>query len=564
MPRKDPYDILGVSRTATPEEIRKAYILRSKMLHPDRFDPATQREEWDLANDMLKDLNSAYAALKDPASRRDHDRGYSSASGPSPASPPPQPAPSRANTGASTPNPAPQSRATPRSSAGTARFADLPPKVRERLLDRVSGRNKVQFAVTQGGVGWNYFWAIVLAAWFFYLFSSASTSLRWDEEERKWLMGISAAVALLQGLNIHRIVRWHRSHLKAWLFITPLHIIKTRFDRVWFWPIWELSDIHAVHHHKNGSYQYTSVTMVFPNGKQLFTVTPELAYPMIVRTLQTFQDKVRLAVQQGDSAYFHHEDDFRELGANPPAQVTPPKRALAAGIIGASFAIHTLAFSVAAATNTARPTHRTHEVLPLASSSPGSPSRYTPEPSTHDYDYQTPESDFYRPAPRDTPTYMPPLLDDYSFLSPAVEPAKPKRVVPAFTEPELPLPVNGEVRTFRDMKRIAPFQIQSSYDSHHLVKLSDAATGRSVLTIFVRGGTTVEAKVPLGTYTVKYASGDKWYGDLHLFGPETTYSKADDPFNFHRLGDEINGYTITLYKVADGNLLTEEIEPEEF
>jgi DnaJ-domain-containing protein 1 len=84
------YDVLGVSKFASDAEIKKAYILRSKMMHPDRFNQNSQRAEWDLANEMLKELNHAYGVLKDPVSRSAYDRtmggGYSHQSAPPPQS----------------------------------------------------------------------------------------------------------------------------------------------------------------------------------------------------------------------------------------------------------------------------------------------------------------------------------------------------------------------------------------------------------------------------------------------------------------------------------------------
>ena len=74
----------------------------------------------------------------------------------------------------------------------------------------------------------------------------------------------------------------------------------------------------------------------------------------------------------------------------------------------------------------------------------------------------------------------------------------------------------------------------------------------------------MKVKVPFGTYEVRYASGDTWYGYEYLFGPETSYSKADKAFTFEFDGNQISGYTITLYKVTNGNLSTKKIRPNEF
>lgn len=71
---KTHYDILGVPQTATQEQIVTAYRLRSKVLHPDRFDRSKQLVEWDLANELLKELNGSYAILRDATSRAEYDR----------------------------------------------------------------------------------------------------------------------------------------------------------------------------------------------------------------------------------------------------------------------------------------------------------------------------------------------------------------------------------------------------------------------------------------------------------------------------------------------------------
>ncbi|MBN2106127.1 MAG: J domain-containing protein [Deltaproteobacteria bacterium] len=126
------------------------------------------------------------------------------------------------------------------------------------------------------------------------------------------------------------------------------------------------------------------------------------------------------------------------------------------------------------------------------------------------------------------------------------------------------MPDSGDIRAYTNLKRIAPFEIKADQGNHYLLKIVDQHTKKQVLTVFVRSGTTVNVDVPLGTFEIKYASGETWYGYEYLFGPETSYSKADKAFTFKKEGDHISGYTITLYKVTRGNLHTYKISQTDF
>ena len=66
---KDYYQILGVPRGATDEEIKKAYRKLAMQYHPDR-NPG--KEEW--ANQKFKEINEAYGALGDPQKRKEYDQ----------------------------------------------------------------------------------------------------------------------------------------------------------------------------------------------------------------------------------------------------------------------------------------------------------------------------------------------------------------------------------------------------------------------------------------------------------------------------------------------------------
>lgn len=63
----DHYSILGVPRTATPDEIKKAYRKLAMQYHPDRTGGDDKK---------FKQINEAYETLKDPAKRHQYDNPY--------------------------------------------------------------------------------------------------------------------------------------------------------------------------------------------------------------------------------------------------------------------------------------------------------------------------------------------------------------------------------------------------------------------------------------------------------------------------------------------------------
>ena len=73
---RDPYEVLGVSRDASDEEVKKAYRKLAKQYHPD-VNPGDKTAE-----EKMKEINAAYDAIKNgTAAQYGSQGGYAGQSG---------------------------------------------------------------------------------------------------------------------------------------------------------------------------------------------------------------------------------------------------------------------------------------------------------------------------------------------------------------------------------------------------------------------------------------------------------------------------------------------------
>ena len=283
------YDNLKVARNAPLEVIRAAYRALSQKHHPDKNggSPESQR--------MMKIINESYAVLSDPETRKKHDdwirqqESYDAHSE--------QPAKNK------------NEIEFPLPVSGQFRFNELDEETQKRIEERASGIKKDQYAIKLDGVIWNYVWIILLSGWICYIYTDA-LDYRWSSETTYWYLGLTAGVWFLLSKNISWIYSWHFKPLKSWLVVTPLYVMRFHLDQIHYWPIWTISDIKATHNYRNGSYQYTSLSITLDGKNEIFSISPENAYQIMLNRLQEYDQKFRMAVESYDVAYIVSNDDF--------------------------------------------------------------------------------------------------------------------------------------------------------------------------------------------------------------------------------------------------------------
>jgi hypothetical protein len=520
MVETDWYTVLGVAPSASDREIRDAYIRISRVVHPDRFDSRQQPVEWRQANEMLKEANRAYDVLRDPVRRADFDASRQVSAR--------ERAEPRSST-ANTKDYAKSESSTAGPMSGSAPLSSLPMHVQTRLIERQRGIRTDQFHVQTRGIGWNYFWMIVMCGWFWLLFAFAQED-RWDASAILWMTIVTIASAILIGRNIDRVWKWRTSTLKSRLYATPMYIIETSLDHVRWWPLWKLEDLKITHHYTNGGYQHTDLKLVFAENVQQFIIKSKESVEKFLDALRAFDRRSRLAATRNEWDYFVSNDEFHGARSHPPERRRLDRTTSAA--YGVPVAVGLMLMLAAYNVNADNLTLA--GIPPYTNTSAGS----YPEPG-----YTT------SPTPVES-SPQPPL--EVNARSP-------------FDAPAQPLPANGKVWRKGGGDPLAPLEIRTQGpERHYFVKVVDRNTGAAVAMMFVRGGQSAETLIPLGTYRIRYATGAVWYGQEFLFGPETSYSEAAEEFSFVDEGDQVSGYTLELFLQPDGNLQTNRISPVEW
>lgn len=294
------YDNLMVARNASEEVIRAAFKTLTQKYHPDRNSNSEESER------IMKILNESYGALSDIEEKRKHDKWIFEQEGKSVAG-------SEGFSFHSEEKEATRSNADALSPvSGSYLFSELSNELKYKVLSRLSGINRNQMAVRMAGVWWRYFGLLILSFWFVFLFNDAS-SFRWSLERGYAYMGITSIVSILIARNLHWVLFWSFTRLGVWLIVTPLYIIKTEFNRIFFWPILSVSDMKINYNYKRGIYKDNSLTVFFDGKPEKFKIRSQPELQGLLNKLNVFDQTVRGAITQNNVDYLTDNDDFLEL-----------------------------------------------------------------------------------------------------------------------------------------------------------------------------------------------------------------------------------------------------------
>jgi hypothetical protein len=110
--------------------------------------------------------------------------------------------------------------------------------------------------------------------------------------------------------------------------------------------------------------------------------------------------------------------------------------------------------------------------------------------------------------------------------------------------------------------------IRTAAGSNYFLKLVDL-NGRTARAYYMHGGSAQAFPVPLGLFTLKYATGERWCSESDYFGEHTVFNVADKTLDFDQQvrPDPDGTTTLTsdeLIRQRGGNLRTHTIPRSQF
>jgi hypothetical protein len=104
---------------------------------------------------------------------------------------------------------------------------------------------------------------------------------------------------------------------------------------------------------------------------------------------------------------------------------------------------------------------------------------------------------------------------------------------------------------------VFPLQVKSAPGEDYFLRLIDVETGEAVLAAYIDGGRFFRVLVPPGTYTLRFAAGQRWQGEETLFGAggKTRQFDFPDPLSFEIRGlRKKSGHLVDITQAGPGQM----------
>ena len=132
-------------------------------------------------------------------------------------------------------------------------------------------------------------------------------------------------------------------------------------------------------------------------------------------------------------------------------------------------------------------------------------------------------------------------------------------------------PKNGQIFEAAARGGYGTLTVETGH-SPAFIKVVSINDPKKVLSFYVRADSKATVHVRNGTYTLRYATGERWFGKKLMFGSGTSYQSFDDNLGFSSkigytgTGREVKFATwkVILYPVAGGTAGTTPINADEF
>ena len=290
----DPYELLEVAHDATLEVIHVSYIRLVRENHPARFCLTKNSKEWEEANQIISDLNQAYASIRNNSAYKSkrHETTKDDSDNKVDEAPEPQVWFSRGHS--------------------EIEWNRLYPEARALLTRRALGQFSGDFRCKYKSISEILPLLLASCVWLPWIFVW-SWHVSWSGGDVLVAFGVTAIVAIVQGSFLRWLINWKQSVLGCQWILTPLYLVITDRFKATYWPLWELDHIYVGHQYSIGIYTHSVAFLRFASGMQTNNIRTKKRAEACFREIIARRKHILNAINNNDIKFFYANDDLSIL-----------------------------------------------------------------------------------------------------------------------------------------------------------------------------------------------------------------------------------------------------------